>query len=176
MKRKIKVDLVELAIALDSSSYEMRYFLDLETGDILLISGEFDYLLEEIYEEVQAEGGLEAVSVEERVRELDYPEWQKEVLLDAHRVEQGYGERYIRIESDDPYAGYNDMEQFIGTVADPELRDRVWRAIHGRGAFRRFKDLLARHPDLREEWFEFADAQSDRRLAEWLQTRDIEPI
>jgi hypothetical protein len=38
--------------------------------------------------------------------------------------------------------GYRDMERFIGTVRDPGRADRLEIAISGRGAFRRFKDIL----------------------------------
>lgn len=40
--------------------------------------------------------------------------------------------------------GYRDMERFIQTVSDPGRADRLDIAITGRGAFRRFKDVLAR--------------------------------
>jgi hypothetical protein len=42
--------------------------------------------------------------------------------------------------------GYRDMELFIGTVGDSGRADRLEIAISGRGAFRRFKDVLARWP------------------------------
>jgi len=38
------------------------------------------------------------------------------------------------------------MELFIGTVRDPGRADRLEIAISGRGAFRRFKDVLGRWP------------------------------
>jgi hypothetical protein len=39
------------------------------------------------------------------------------------------------------------MERFIGTIADRDRVDRLEIAIEGKGAFRRFKDVLARWPD-----------------------------
>ena len=42
--------------------------------------------------------------------------------------------------------GYHDMVQFIGTVDNPDRADRLVIAIEGRGAFRRFKEVLARWP------------------------------
>ena len=42
--------------------------------------------------------------------------------------------------------GYRDIELFIGTVGNPDRADRLEIAISGRGAFRRFKDVLARWP------------------------------
>jgi hypothetical protein len=176
MERKVKVDMTELAFALDNSSYEMRYYLDLETGEVILIPAEFARDLEAIYDEIYDEEGTRTVSLEAYLQERVDHQWQRETLLEADRVEQGYGVRYIRVERDDPYGDYNDMERFIGTVEDPELRDRLWRAIKGRGAFRYFKDVLREHPDVREQWFAFKESRCQRRVADWLEARHIEPI
>ena len=176
MKRKVKVDLGELAIALDTDFSELHQYLDLETGGIVPIMDEFARELEEIYEEIYDEDGNRSVSLEEYLEQWDGPDWQKETILDADRVEQGYGTRYIRVERDDPYGDYRDMERFIGTVEDARLQERLWNAIRGRGAFRRFKDLLARHPQVEEAWFEFKDARLQKRVANWLAYHEIEPV
>jgi len=176
MKRKLNVDLGDLELALQTDSYEMHYYLDLETGEIILIMDEFRRELERIYDEIYDEEGNRVIALEEYLEDRDDPDWQNERLLEADRVEQGYRTRYIPIEKDNPHADYNDMERFIPTVDDPELRERLWRAIRGRGAFRYFKDVLWEHPDVREDWFAFKDARSRRRLERWLAARDIEPI
>jgi hypothetical protein len=90
--------------------------------------------------------------------------------------EQGFGTRYLRVERGDPYGDYRDMERFVGTVEEDRLRERLWDAIQGRGAFRRFKDLLARHPQVEEAWFEFRDARLQKRVANWLAYHNIEPL
>jgi hypothetical protein len=41
-KRRLQVDLDELCYALDDSSYEHDYYLDLETGELLLLSDYMD--------------------------------------------------------------------------------------------------------------------------------------
>jgi hypothetical protein len=176
MKRKVNVDLDELAIALDTDFSELHQYLDLETGRIVPIMDELSRQLERIYDEIYDEAGNRVVTLEEYLQQRDDPDWQKEMMLEADRVEQGYGTRYIRVERDDPYGGYRDMERFIGTVEDARLRERLWSAIQGRGAFRRFKDLLARHPQVEEAWFEFKDARLQRRVAYWLTYHDIEPV
>ena len=51
---------------------------------------------------------------------------------------------------------YQDMELFIGTVRDPGRADRLEIAISGRGAFRRFKDVLARWPGGLDRWNAFS--------------------
>jgi hypothetical protein len=47
--------------------------------------------------------------------------------------------RWLWVESDGSRASYNDMTEFITTIPDPDLADRLERAIHGKGAFGRFK-------------------------------------
>ena len=176
MKRKVNLDLDELAIALDTDFSELHQYLDLETGRIVAIMEEITWELEEILEEIYDEDGNRVVTLEDYLQQRDDPDWQKEMMLEADRVEQGDGTRYIRVERDDPYGDYRDMERFIGTVGDARLRERLWNAIQGRGVFRRFKDLLARHPQVEEAWFDFKDARLQKQVANWLETHDTEPV
>jgi len=66
------------------------------------------------------------------------------------------------------HEGYNDMEDFIQRVRNPQARHLLERAIAGRGAFRRFKDTLLDFPELREAWFRFHDTRVERRAIMWL--------
>ena len=66
------------------------------------------------------------------------------------------------------------MAAFIETVANARLRDRLSRAIQGRGAFRRFKDALLDYPQERERWFAFRDARQRERTLEWLASEGID--
>ena len=176
MKRQVNVDIAELGVALDTDFAELHQYLDLETGQIIPIMEEISGDLEEIYDEIYNQDGYRVVSLEEYLQQRDDPDWQKEMMLEADRVEQGYGTRYIRVERDDPHGDYRDMERFIGTVEVARLREQLWNAIQGRGAFRRFKDLLARHPRVEEAWFDFKDARLRERVANWLEAHDIEPV
>jgi hypothetical protein len=176
MKRKTNVDLDELASALDADSSELHQYLDLDTGRIVPIMQEIAWELEEVYDEIYDEAGNRVVSLEDYLQHRDVPDWQKQMMLEADRVEQEFGTRYIRVEGDDPHDDYRAMERFIGTVEDVRLRERLWSAIRGRGAFRRFKDLLIRHPQVEEDWFEFKDTWLQRRVANWLEFHDIEPV
>ena len=49
---------------------------------------------------------------------------------------------------------YSIMEDFIDSLADTAIRNKLYRAIHGKGAFRRFKDEIC-YLGIREEWFAF---------------------
>lgn len=104
------------------------------------------------------------------------PEWEKEILLEADQVEAGYGTRYIAVPEADSSEGYRDMEDFIAAVQDERLQDRLWRAIAGRGAFGRFKDVLSSHFHERERWFEFQETRLLQRVLDWLEAEGIELI
>ncbi len=104
------------------------------------------------------------------------PAWMHELLLEADLVEAGLGTRFIRLPDGDSRAGYADMEAFIATVASPLLQERLWAAIRGRGAFRRFKDVLASSPTERERWFNFKDVRARQRVRAWLADEGIELI
>ncbi|GAC1542122.1 MAG: hypothetical protein NVS3B12_29980 [Acidimicrobiales bacterium] len=64
--------------------------------------------------------------------------------------------------------GYRDMADFGAGIGDRRARERLSRAIEGRGAFRRFKDELVDFSDLRQVWFDFHNARMARRAIEWL--------
>jgi hypothetical protein len=177
MKRKLKVDLNELDVALSMGTSEFSYYLDLQTGRVLGVDDDARWTLEELLEEFDAGEGDPLVAFEELLRQRDdIHDWQKSVLLDAARVEFDSKGCYLAIEADDPYQDYNDMASFIGMLDDDDLQEQLERAIHGRGAFRYFKDVVARYPEVQEQWYAYKDAQAERRLLRWLDDHDIELI
>jgi hypothetical protein len=60
------------------------------------------------------------------------------------------------------------MEDFVDTLSDSERRDRLRIALDGRGAFRRFRDVLARVPDDHTRWSTFSDERRRGRARAWL--------
>jgi len=77
-------------------------------------------------------------------------------------------ERWLWIHNQGSRAGYRDMVDFVGTVAHPGRADRLEIALQGRGAFRRFKDVLARWPGELERWFAFSEERKRGRARAWL--------
>ena len=110
------------------------------------------------------------------LQQRNLPPWMREALTEAHQVEQGYGERSIAIPTADSRESYRDMEDFVATIDNLRLRSQLAYAIQGRGAFRRFKDLLIAHPDERERWFAFSAARVQERLLAWLSEEGIEVV
>jgi len=83
--------------------------------------------------------------------------------------------RYIPVPNQTSHQGYQDMETFFETVADDHLAELLAVAIQGRGAFRRFKDVLQRYPEEHERWFRFKDDLVHQRVLKWLDSEGIEP-
>lgn len=58
-------------------------------------------------------------------------------------------------------------------MSDDWLKSNLLRAIHGKGAFRRFKETVAYH-GIREEWFAF-ERKAYVELAErWCRDNELE--
>jgi hypothetical protein len=84
------------------------------------------------------------------------------------RIEENF-ERYERIPKAESHEGYQDMVDFIATVDNEHLVELLEVAINGKGAFRRFKDVLLNYPEERERWFQFKDERMEERALEWLE-------
>ena len=77
-------------------------------------------------------------------------------------------ERWLAVHGEGSREGYRDMERFIASVEDPGRAERLAIAIRGRGAFRRFKDELARWPGELERWHAFSEERQRGRARSWL--------
>lgn len=72
------------------------------------------------------------------------PAFTEELDAGSEAEEADDPERWLHVPALGSRAGYRDMELFIEGLADAALADRLRIAVGGRGAFRRFKDVLAR--------------------------------
>ncbi len=77
-------------------------------------------------------------------------------------------DRYERVPAAEPRDGYEHMVDFTETLTDSGLRELLLVALNGKGAFRRFKDVLLSYPKEREMWFSFKHARMKEKAEEWL--------
>lgn len=84
-------------------------------------------------------------------------------------------DRWLHVECIGAHDGYSDMELFIATVEDPDIADRLKIAISGKGAFRRFKDVLSRWPEELQRYFLFANERQLGRARAWLAAAGYSP-
>ena len=84
--------------------------------------------------------------------------------------------KYLRIEAVSSREQYRWMERYIPTVEEPKLRVRLEVAIDGKGAFRRFKDVLMAHGHERERWFAYRSERLKTFMEAWLQAHSIHSV
>jgi len=82
---------------------------------------------------------------------------------------------FLRVEPASSREQYRWMERFVGSVSDEPLRERLIISIDGKGAFRRFKDVLVAYPAERERWFSYRADLLHWHIHNWLEAHEIAP-
>ncbi len=83
---------------------------------------------------------------------------------------------YLRVDPVSSREQYRWMERFIATVEESEFRTKLVQAIDGKGAFRRFKDVLMAFPVERERWFTFRSERLRTCMEGWLDTHGLAAV
>ena len=144
----------EIVDALSIQIDEAYQYLDIETGQIVMISDE----------------ELRAV---ENDRDLaDFPDWQQEMIRLAQQIFD-QPEKFIELPSQFEINEYRIMERFCLSVEDQAISDKLYYAIKGRGAFRRFKDQIHRY-GLAEAWYQYLDEALEEIAKNWCEENQID--
>lgn len=91
-------------------------------------------------------------------------------LLDIY-----YGDGYIRIPSGYDIHEYNMMRDFVFSIDNDMINQRLSNSISGRGAFRRFKDT-AIQLDVIDDWYKFKDDAYKEIAIEFCKENNFEYI
>jgi hypothetical protein len=83
---------------------------------------------------------------------------------------------YLRIDPVSSREQYRWMERYIPMVEDPDLQQKLGQAIDGKGAFRRFKDVLMTYGPERERWFAFRSERLRIFMEAWLNAHALNPV
>lgn len=70
---------------------------------------------------------------------------------------------------------YEIMREFIYTLPNGKLQDNLLNAISGRGAFRRFREVLDDYGKT-EKWYAYKEAAYEQIARDWAERNDIEII
>src|SRR4051812_1717465 len=95
-----------------------------------------------------------------------------EALINRQTVSENI-RNFLRIEPASSREQYRWMEKFVGSVVDEPLRERLIISIDGKGAFRRFKDVLLAYPAERERWFSYRADLLHWHIHNWLEQHEI---
>lgn len=97
-----------------------------------------------------------------------------EELIDQNLIDEidENWDQYIALLSSYDVHEYQIMQDFILNLKNKDIRDQLWNTIHGKGAFRRFKDLAARFGIL-EDWFLYLNQQYRKIAIKWCRENNI---
>jgi hypothetical protein len=98
---------------------------------------------------------------------LDDDEW-------GEKIEEDESGRFLYIKPFDSQDGYRIMEDFIESLTDTEVKQKLSNAIQMSKPFRRFKDQLLAYPEIRERWFTYEEKQLREYILGWLADNGIQ--
>ena len=99
-----------------------------------------------------------------------YGEADQELIALASEIMES--DDYVELPSKFKVNDWSIMREFCDSVDNSEQRDRLLSAIHGNGAFRRFKQSVY-DLGLEDEWFKFKDTCYEEIAIEWLDSEGI---
>ena len=102
--RRLKINLNDLEAGFETNSPEMHHYLDMETGEVLMVTDDSRRELERLREEAGSKDKLEDL-----LGKSEQPDWQKQALAEASRVEEGYGTRVVIVPEPDAHKDLSDI-------------------------------------------------------------------
>ncbi|MBI4689617.1 MAG: hypothetical protein HY754_05055 [Nitrospirae bacterium] len=164
----LNVDLTEIQKAMEDVSRDaFDYFLDLETGKVIAISGDAIGKAEEAFyrggEDWDNGKGLE---------EYDIPEWIEDEIELAIKV-FSEKDRHVRIPERESREAYSLMKKFTESIEELHPYEELSFALSSNNAFGRFKKALTDFPEYREKWFAFNAKALYKVTVKWLESLGI---
>ena len=149
-----RVKLSEIIEGLESQSDESSSFLNIKTGEVVLMT---DYAMR---------------AAEENEPFEDVPDWEKEMVSIAREILADTGD-YIQLPTKYDIDEYSIMENFCMSLERKEIGDILYDVISGSGAFRRFKDAIYKYR-VEDEWNTYRDNAIKEIAIEWCRQNKIE--
>jgi hypothetical protein len=154
MKKKATVKLDDLINEIEMQMDETFTYINTQTGEVVTIT-------REEWRAAEDEEPLE-----------NYPDWQRENIEQAIKILEDEDGAYLDFTLRNEYHEYEIVEEFIGTLSEAEVREELFGAIQGRGAFRRFKDGIREH-DVEKQWYEFKEKKIKELVIEWCEENNL---
>jgi Uncharacterised protein family (UPF0158) len=150
----VRIRLTDIIDAIEMQFEEIFSFLNLDTGEVETVSHELLRAAEEF--------GVPDPP--------DLLTWQEAEWEVAKRI--AASDRFVELPTKFGVHEWAIMRDFSSTVGSEGLRDELVRAIHGRGAFRRFKEVVRLH-GIESEWFTFRADALARIARDWCDQHGI---
>jgi len=158
--KKLKVDIDEIAFIMETSDELGSVTLfDTETGEIVSIPNEL----------------MSAVESDDEEALQDLPDWERDLIEPAESIVNDESGHFVDIPRKPSYEAYDLMVEFARSVTNSNLKEKLEIALDGKGAFRRFKNVISDYPGEEKRWFAFKDKRMRHEVIGWLNDLGIEP-
>ena len=147
------VSLRDVIDEMEIMSDEATSYINRKTGELITLTDEISAMAEDPDDAEEA------------------AEWQKDILPKVREV--AASEDFIPLPGKFEIHEWSIMERFARSLTDAAATDELDTALHGRGAFRRFKDTVQR-PGIADEWYRFSDAVLAEVAIDCLEAHGIE--
>ena|SRR5579883_3482203 len=144
----------EIVDALEIQFHEASSYLDRTTGHVSTVSREALAWAEDSNRSAES-----------------FPQWQQEELQLAARIVDSND--FIPLPTEFDINSWGIMQEFAASQDDSDLRDHLLNSIRGRGAFRRFKDMLYER-NLWDAWNSFHREALRRIAVEWCEEHHVQ--
>ena len=151
---EVRVKLNEIIDGLESQSDESASFLNIKTGEVVLMT---DYAMRAAEDDEPLE---------------DVPDWERELVAIAREIIAETGQ-YIQLPTKYDIDEYSIMENFCMSLEKQEIGDILYDLISGSGAFRRFKDAVYKY-GVEDEWYKYRDNAIKEIAIDWCRQNNIE--
>lgn len=149
------VPLNEIAQEMQMVSDTMTVYFKCTTGEFVAVTDEYVYAAED-------DDPLDG-----------RPEWEQEAVRTiADFLAHEDDGTYVPLPSRYDIHEYAIMERFCETITNKKIANDLFRAISGKGAFRRFKDAIHRH-GIQENWYRFKDYAYREIAREWCEEHGL---
>ncbi len=146
MNDALKIDMEELINAFEDHSGYFDYYLDLKNGNVVPLMSD------------------------------DFD--QEPEYIDGYTIEavEGDPDRFRYIFPVESWESFKIMEEFVETVVNDVIKNRLKSALSRKKPFRNFKDEIHHLPEVSEEWFSFHDEAMSRVVYNWLEENDVKAV
>jgi hypothetical protein len=152
---------VKLKDILEAFEYPETWqvYLNKKTGEIFFITDEDELILRLLDE------GEEDVD--------DLPEWQRKALPDLLKNQMALKSGdCIELPSKFDIHEWDIMRRFALSIEDDRHSNQLLHALHGKGAFRYFKDTV-HLLGITETWYQFRAHELEEVAVEWLEAKEV---
>jgi Uncharacterised protein family (UPF0158). len=151
------ISLRQIAESLDFFMDNWKSYLNKKTGEIIEI--QIEYL--SIAEESEDDDDFS-----------EYEDWEQDSIRDAITILENWSD-FVELPDKEEVNEYSIMEDFCYSLNNDKLSNKLCNAISGKGAFRRFKDVIYQH-DIENDWYAYKHKALCEIARKWCEFHKIQ--